>query len=554
MTNAVTYLIEPLLTQYFLIDATCNGFIEEHKKIEVFEELSKVFLVPINDETLEYFHVANSGQYKNITDYAAYERLCRMIEFAGHSSQSVDLTLIDRVVLAQKREAMLIKSELFKQSKNLTADIIADTLQNTAMNGNVDAMALLSYMEYHGICIGKDVKSAIKRISLCAKWNNLFGNLMGIAYDEKNKQEYYNTLYTVLRSSNQREVFEYICKYTEYGKEFEKSPTAKILEKAFALGIIKRNVYDRVFAKAAFSELISCEDKEKLLLTKKKDAIACLTDIPFDAGRSKKYSFDKSKIKKVPLKREIEIEQILCSLSPAVNGKNSLYQVLLVAGDDRYISEMYAGALKNGFEKKNKVLEIDASTLSMRDFAAAKENFILRGLSETKDSHTVFLIKNCEELGKNEFEELVKLLGYDYRRKFKLLDPTVSLDLGDILLVLFASDTNENVQRLAKECDVVWTDKISDEEKSIVIDSTFKARSKSFGIARATLDDEGRRYLAPFRTGQIIRIIDNALKKAAYDNETIITAKSLREIISQQGVTTNKREFGYLGGIFHEEY
>ena len=66
--------------------------------------------------------------------------------------------------------------------------------------------------------------------------------------------------------------------------------------------------------------------------------------------------------------------------------------------------------------------------LTLQDFVGAKENFILRGLSETRDSHTVFLIKHCDELGERELEELIKLLDYDYRRKFKLLEPTVCLD------------------------------------------------------------------------------------------------------------------------------
>ena len=554
MNNAVGYLIEPLLTQFFLIDAICRGFIDETKKREIFKELAKIFCVPLNSETEEYFSVAISGQYDSITDYAAYERLCRTIEFAETSGQSIDITLIDRVVLAQKREAMLIKSDLFKQSKNLTSDIIVDTLLNTAMNGNVDAMVTLSYMEYHGLCICKDVKNAKKRLSLCAKWNNLFGNLMGIAYDARNKQDYYNRLYTILRSSNQREVFKYICDFTSFKQTCEKCSIARIVYKAFGLGIIRRNSYDQIFAKVAFSSLISSEDKEKLLLSKKKDAIVSLSDIPFDVDRKRRFAFDEKKAQSTPLKREVELHQILCSISPALNNQNNLYQTLLVAGNDEYIANMYMCALKTGFSKKSKVVEVDAGALSAPDFAAAKEHFILRGLSETKESHTVFLVKHCEDLGESELEELTKLLDYEYRRKFKLMDPTVSLDLSDVLIVLFSSSVNENIKKLAEECDVVWTEKINDVEKETVIDSTFKVRSRSFGIERAKLDDDGKRFLTPFGTGQIIRIIDSALKKAAYDKETVVTAETLRTITAQQNYVKNRREFGYLGGAMREEY
>ena len=153
--------MEPLLTQFFLIDAICRGFIDETDRKTIFEELARVFCVPFDEETEKLYSVADSSQYKNIVDNSGYERLCRTIEFAELSGQGTGLTQVDRVILAQKREAMKIKAEIFKQSKNLTADIIIDTLLDSAMNGNIDAMVTLSYMEYHGICVCKDTQSAV---------------------------------------------------------------------------------------------------------------------------------------------------------------------------------------------------------------------------------------------------------------------------------------------------------------------------------------------------------------------------------------------------------
>ena len=96
--------------------------------------------------------------------------------------------------------------------------------------------------------------------------------------------------------------------------------------------------------------------------------------------------------------------------------------------------------------------------------------------------------------------------------------------------------------------------RISDTEKHTVIDAAFRSRSKLFGIARAQLDDAGKAFLTPFKTGQIIRILDGALKKAAFDNETVVTAEALRSVSTHQSLAHGKREFGYLGGGFHEEY
>lgn len=554
MTNEISFLISPLLTEYFLIDSICNVFISEKTRTELFKELAQIFCVPLNSETETYYAVANSSQFKKITDYASYERLCRTIEYAENSGVQVELTQVDRVILAQKREALLIKSKILDQNKNLTKENIGEILFKKATNGNVDAMAVLSYMEYHGICVCKDQKNAIRRFSTCAKWNNLFGNLMGIAYDKKNQTKYYDTLYSILKGSNQKLVFKHICIFNSYERVCERHPVARIIEKAFGLDIIERNTYDRIFSKVAFSELISTEDKEKLLLSKKRDAIFSLSDIPFDVFRSREFSFDVEKAEKTPLVRKEEIHNILCSIYPAVNNCASLYHTLLVAGEDEYVHEMYVEAVKTGFSGNNKVFEVDAGTLTAQDFAGSKENFILRGLSETKQSNTVFLVKHCEEIGDNEMDELIKLLDYEYRLKFKMLEPTVSLDLSDIMIILFASEINGKVRTLARECDVVWTKKISGDEKQTMINTMFRSRSKSFGIGQATLDDEGMKYLISFRTGQIIRILDGALKKAAFDKEEVVTAESLRTITSQQNMSVNRREFGYTGGAFNEKY
>ena len=553
MKNTVRYLMEPLLSQFFLIDGICSGFLSEETRKAAFQELGEVFCVPMDGETESYYTAANASHFKSITDYAAYERLCRMIEFAQKSGQEIELSSVDRVILAQKRDAMQILSRLFRQSKNLTVEVIEETLRDKAINGDVDAMVTLSYLEYHGICICQDQETARKRLALCAKWNNLFGNLMGLAYDTENRDGYYNTLYTILRSAGQREVFAYLREHKDFDGEAVKDPVARVIEKAFGMGVIQRNTYDRVFSKVAFSTLISTEDKEKLLLNKKEGAIASLPPIPFDVDRNRKLRFSKEKASVEPLSRQDELRRILCSISPAVADRNALYRTLLVVSEDDYISEIYAKALKNGFGSAQ-VLEIDAGMLTLQDFVGAKENFILRGLSETKDSHTVFLLKHCDELGERELEELIKLLDYEYRRKYKLLEPTVSLDLSDVLIVLLASECNRRVKQLSEECDVVMTRRLSEEEKQAVIDTMFRDRSRCFGMEQAQLEPACRQYLAPLRMGQILRLLDDALKQAAFEDQPLITAQTLRSISNQQCIHRNTREFGYLGGGNHEKY
>lgn len=75
MNSAVSYLIEPFLKQFFLIDAVCRGFIDKKRKREIFEELARIFCVPLGEEIEEYFAVATSAGYDGITDLASYASL-----------------------------------------------------------------------------------------------------------------------------------------------------------------------------------------------------------------------------------------------------------------------------------------------------------------------------------------------------------------------------------------------------------------------------------------------------------------------------------------------
>ena len=350
MKNAVAYLIEPFLTQFFLLDSICRGLLDEETRRNSFRELARVFCVPLNKETKEYYLTAESDAFRSIDDLVTYERFCRTMEFAQLCNQNIDMTAVDRVILAQKREAMRIKSEIFRQSKNLTADSIADMLLKAAASGNVDAMGILAYMEYHGICICRDIANAVRHIALCAKWNHLFGNLMGLAYDEANLQQYCNTLYTILRSTRQCEVFSHIRMTCAPDASYEKCESAEIIEKAFTLGIIRKETYDRHFAKAAFFGLISTEDKEKLLLDKAQNGAVSLPGLPFDVDRSTNFSFDAAKASAIPLQRSEEMNKLLCSLSPVTNNRPALYKTLLIAGNDEYVAEMYLQSMCAAFQ------------------------------------------------------------------------------------------------------------------------------------------------------------------------------------------------------------
>ena len=541
------YLLEPFLAQYYLLDAVCGTFMDEKAQRKMFHELAGIFCIADSDELRDYFYDSGLDHFREIQDLGAYERLCRTIEFAQKSGQNIELTDRDRLILAQKREAMSIKSELFRQVRNLTRETVYTTLLNMATNGSVDAMVTLSYMEYHGICVCKDIDGALRRMRACAKWNNLFGNLMCIAYDKENKQAYYDRLYTILRGASRKQVFDHICKETAAKRTAQKNQIAQIIESAFGLGIIKRSTFDRVFAKIAFSEMISVEDKEKILLNKQKDAIFSLSEIPFDVKWEDTLEFDESCVSELPLRREAELRKILRNITVAKKCPVEACSPLLIVASDDYVSDMYCKMLKKGFDT-SRVVEIDAGTLTAQDFVGGKENVFLRGLSDTKKKRTVFMLTHCEEMEEEQLDELVKMLDCEYRRKFKLFQPPVSLDLSGLVFVLLASGRSREIVRLAENCDTVWADRIDIAEKASVVDSLFRARSISFGCPTLKIEKGCTEFLSRFDPEKVRLIVDSALRNAIYEKNNKVTLASVKSVCEQENIAASKREFGYTGG------
>ena len=101
---------------------------------------------------------------------------------------------------------------------------------------------------------------------------------------------------------------------------------------------------------------------------------------------------------------------------------------------------------------------------------------------------------------------------------------------------------------------MVRLERLNAAEKGTVIDTAFRSRSKAYGIENAKLEEDGKKFLAPMKSEQIMRAIDGALKKAAYEEKTVITSELLKAVTAQQGMGADRREFGYLGGVNHEEY
>jgi len=541
-------LVEPFLTQYYLLDAACGSHMDAEQQQRMFYELARIFCLPADEELQKLYECSNAEHFRKIRDLVSYQRFCRTVEYAQTVGQPVDITYTDRLILSQKREAMTIHEAIFGKVRNRTRELVYATAQTMARKGGLDAMLLVSFMEYHGICVAADPEGAVRRLRLGARWNSLFGNLMGIAYDAPHRQEYYDILFSSLRNAGQKPVYEHILASWNHGITPKRNAVARILEKAFGLGGIKRNQYDQVFARVAFSGIISAEDKEKLLLKRQSDSLEALSGIPFDVEMEDTVEFDESGIEQVPIYREKEIRKLLQNIHVAKTCPAEACMPLLVVSSDSYINDMYIKLLQSGF-RESAVVELDAGTLTDVDFAGSVDaNIFLRSLSETKSARTVFMIKDCHELSPACTEELIKVLDVEYRKKYKLFQPALNLDLSGLVFVLFASRRTADVQRLAECCDTVRTGKVKENERSLVVEAMFRSRLQVFGDPAITLEPDGTKLLEGIDSNKLKKILDGALRAALYEKRGVITASDLEALTRERVEEGTKKGFGYMGG------
>lgn len=541
------YLLEPFLVRYFLLDALCGGFLTDAQREKLFFELAEVFCLSQEGALREFYGAVRQPHFQAIEDLAGYQRLCRTVEFADLTAQDAGLTDRDRLILAQKRKAMTAKAALFPQGKNLTRETVLAGLTGKAENGSIDAMTALAYLEYHGIFGCADRETAIRRARLCAKWNDLFGNLFCIAYGGAEKQEYYDTLFTVLRGAAEQPVFRHICDATHWRGTCCRRSEARLMEKAFGMEIIKRGCFDRTFARAAFSPLLSAGDKEKLLLSRQPDA---WTGLPFDLRAGEGLRFDEGCAAGLPLHREEELRKILQNFAVAQRCPAEVYRSLLIVSAEEYPVRMYGDMIRQGLAGAP-VTELDAGTLTDADFAATGDNVFLRGMGKTGSMDTVFLIRDCQELSEDHAAQLCKVLDGDFRRGFKLFQPAVSPDLSGLRFVLLASRMTSGVRGLADYCDTVSVGRVRPEEKDAVISNIFRRRAGAYGCAGLELEEEGRTYLAGFDIGQASAVLDGAIRDAVFCQAGTITLQALQQVSRERNLTPGRREFGYTGGDFH---
>lgn len=540
-----TCLTEEFLTCYWLVVSVCEGAFDSNRRRAVYDRLADIYCLPEKNET--YFSALEAAPFCTVTDTASYEQLCRVMEYARESGHGVAVSDTDRLLLGRMRIALQKKSAVIPTVGHLTDAALADTLIRAARNGQIDAMAVLSFLEYEGILPGADRERAVRRMRLCASWNDLFGLLFCLSCDDRYRDERKAALRVLLSHSALESAAPYLTEKLCLGEEGDET-VPRLLEKAFGLGTVSREKYDPEFAAVAFSEVITAEDKKNLLLSTHRQALPAL---PFTMKRGGRIAFSADGAAALPPTRREEAGQILRNLAVAVRCPDAVYRPLLLAVGDGFVGDMYEKTIRKCLSGAA-VCDVDAAMLAPEDLTPTWQNIFLRHLCATGKTDTVFFIRHCEELGKEQTADLLRLLDPVGRRSFKLTAPAVSFDLSGLRFVLFSRDRSYPFALLSEVCDTVFCEKTADEEKAAAVRSILSDLCRGFEDFKADLAGEDCvAKLMQYDTNDIRLILDRALRDAVYRDEGCITREELTEAAEELGLSRSRAEFGYMGGRNH---
>lgn len=545
-SKLTTCLTEEFLTCYWLVVSVCEGSFDAACRRAVYDKLAAIYCLPGKDNG--YFQALETAPFCSVTDTAAYEQLCRMMEYAEKSGRPVAVSDTDRLLLGRMRIALQKKSAIIPTVGRLTDAALTETLIRAARNGQIDAMTVLSFLEYEGILPGADRDRAVRRMRLCASWNDLFGLLFCLSRDDLYHGERKAALRVLLSHSALESAEPYLTKKLHLDREAGDETVPRLLEKAFGLGTVKREKYDPEFAAVAFSGVITAEDKKNLLLSTHRQALPAL---PFTMKRGGHIAFSADGAAWLPSTRREESAQIMRSLAVAVRCPDAVYRPLLLAVGDGFVGDMYEKAIRACLPDAA-VCNVDAAMLSPEDLAPTWQNIFLRHLCATEKADTVFFVRHCEELDKAQTVDLLRMLDPAGRRSFKLTAPAVSFDLSGVRFVLFSRDRSHPFTLLSEVCDTVICEKTADGEKTAAVRSILSDLCRGFEGFKADLaGEECMETLVRYDIDDIRLILDRALRDAVYRDEGCITREELAEAATELGLSRHRAEFGYMGGRNH---
>lgn len=531
------FVEETLLREYFLHGSVLGEFAPCKK---IFDYLAKAFDLPAR-RAKTLFNLTEQESVKEIATGKDANRYKRIVQFLRESNRESLYDAQTDALITVKSEAIAVATEsrMCLESKT-TGSKLYQTLQNRASSGDVAAMRILGVLQLNGLFVEKDVTSGETNLVKAAEWGDVISAFLLIRHGANHphvESNFYaathNTPYSALVAIAKMEQFQ-----TEQSGDGDTE--IELLNRLFNQKLVKRNVYSPSHARVLYATGISREDKEKVLFSENNQLVAEVANLPIYKPTTELPCHVEG-ITNLSLQREKEQNQLVCALQNRDLRTWSKYKPLCLATNSPYLQQIYAKALERCFEGEA-VSRIRVANLQESDFEPTANNVFVRA----SKGGNVFLLFVNGEVSDWALKRVKDFLVTDLRRQFRLVRPSLTLNLSYVLPICICDGTN--AQKLKGLVETVQIADVDSDETSKILEHILRKKSRFYFNQSVEITDKPLELLANFTLEQSEDIIDMAFRsmRAKFNGEDKV-AFALKPFVDGYKQQFGQRSYGFGG-------
>lgn len=530
---------ELFLSQFFMLRATLGNF-GEHEK-ELFSSLGQTFFMNEN-EADRIYNMIRSSEISAISTEKDYYRHLRAKQYLGViSTPYVYDELTDALINIKGNAIINAASHGIKYASEATATSIYQYITGKALLGDIFFMRILGIMQCEGIICAKDRSRGLKTLEAAASWYDIPSILLALYYGNTTEINLNrlclsidNSPYGLLLSLCERK-YGYISGSETYEH--------KMLVRAFGMGILKREIFSSAYAKIIYHKTLSLTEKENLVFSYSKEQIMAISGLPLELCHFDMVPLtygDSDNFDRISFFREKEQSTVIQSF---VNSDLRIYEgyrPVCISSSSQYMLRIYADAIKGASDVVH-IERFEASDLNEYDFEPNERNILVKNCRADKlNVYFFFLLGKIKE---SVMCQIKNFLITAKRSKFRLSNPAIVLNLGEILPVCFCD--RENAKLLEGYCEsIVLSDVSSSETRSAVL-SFISEKSRLYKTGDISITESAMDKIVNLGLDKAENTIDAAIRRNRKINEKIVlTEEMLSEFCN---MTKEPCGFGFGG-------
>ncbi len=470
MNNSVKELF---LMEYFKQVAVLGAFCNR----AAFDLLAGAFLLSQEDtETL--WKAVGQEPVVDVVTLEDANRYKRVLQLCAINGISLPVSKENDNIISIKSNAIAEMSEInMCAERNATVSKVLQNIHTHALQGYTSAMYIWGTIQCDGndaLCEEKCFEKGAFNIEKAAHWGYVPAILTLLHY--LNNKDKYPVCYIKHSAKYYRKLLGAFVANSPYRellsvlniKPSECFSNARLLLELFAQRKATTEIFDQSIAKVVYGDTISATAKERLLLDADAKAISEMASLPMHL-----------------LRGICQVDEHVFSLLPFVNRdaeQDGLRREINRMGDfffeqrkpfclccqDWFVLDIYKqgfASMETDSSKPQHVVTIDVGELSDADLQPNDGNVFVTNCKN--DARNLYLLVLWGNISPGKIDAVKNFLQSSKRAKFKLNQPSVTLDLSSIVPMCFCD--KQNADKLAGVVNIGMAAPLSTEERQYIL-------------------------------------------------------------------------------------